>query len=70
MEHSCLESAWSLKDCDDISVRSRVKVDSHLKKHLFLLLYRTIKKEDDVLEMDHQEQTYTITGAAGDSDAE
>uniref|UniRef100_H2L9W4 Zgc:172323 n=1 Tax=Oryzias latipes TaxID=8090 RepID=H2L9W4_ORYLA len=37
---------------------------------LFLLLYRTIKKEDDVLEMDHQEQTYTITGAAGDSDAE
>uniref|UniRef100_A0A3B3BGF2 Zgc:172323 n=1 Tax=Oryzias melastigma TaxID=30732 RepID=A0A3B3BGF2_ORYME len=65
-----VESAWSLKDCDDISVRSRVKVDSHLKKHLFLLLYRTIKKEDDVLEMDHQEQTYTITGAAGDSDAE
>uniref|UniRef100_A0A3Q2QI52 Zgc:172323 n=1 Tax=Fundulus heteroclitus TaxID=8078 RepID=A0A3Q2QI52_FUNHE len=24
----------------------------------------TVKKEDDVLEMDHQEQTYTITGAA------
>uniref|UniRef100_A0A3P9JIM9 Zgc:172323 n=1 Tax=Oryzias latipes TaxID=8090 RepID=A0A3P9JIM9_ORYLA len=34
------------------------------------VLIRTIKKEDDVLEMDHQEQTYTITGAAGDSDAE
>uniref|UniRef100_A0A3P9JWV2 Uncharacterized protein n=1 Tax=Oryzias latipes TaxID=8090 RepID=A0A3P9JWV2_ORYLA len=28
------------------------------------VLIRTIKKEDDVLEMDHQEQTYTITGAA------
>lgn len=29
---------------------------------------RTVKNEDDVLEMDHQEQTYTITGAADDSD--
>uniref|UniRef100_A0A8D0AJG1 Zgc:172323 n=1 Tax=Sander lucioperca TaxID=283035 RepID=A0A8D0AJG1_SANLU len=31
---------------------------------------RTVKNEDDVLEMDHQEQTYTITGAADDSDEE
>ncbi|XP_043974080.1 keratin, type II cytoskeletal 8 [Gambusia affinis] len=34
------------------------------------VLIRTVKKEDDVLEMDHQEQTYTITGAANDSDVE
>ncbi|KAM4580038.1 desmin [Odontesthes bonariensis] len=34
------------------------------------VLIRTVKNEDDVLEMDHQEQTYTITGAADDSDAE
>ncbi|XP_032413509.1 keratin, type II cytoskeletal 8 [Xiphophorus hellerii] len=34
------------------------------------VLIRTVKKEDDVLEMDHQEQTYTITGAADDSDVE
>ncbi|KAM7382481.1 hypothetical protein PAMP_002208 [Pampus punctatissimus] len=33
------------------------------------VLIRTVKNEDDVLEMDHQEQTYTITGAADDSDA-
>lgn len=32
------------------------------------LPYRTVKNEDDVLETDHQEQTYTITGAADDSD--
>ncbi|KAM9310046.1 desmin [Pholidichthys leucotaenia] len=32
------------------------------------VLIRTVKNEDDVLEMDHQEQTYTITGAADDSD--
>ncbi|XP_034554288.1 desmin [Notolabrus celidotus] len=32
------------------------------------VLIRTVKNEDDVLEMDHQEQTYTITGAASDSD--
>uniref|UniRef100_A0A4W6E6H2 Zgc:172323 n=1 Tax=Lates calcarifer TaxID=8187 RepID=A0A4W6E6H2_LATCA len=31
---------------------------------------RTVKNEGDVLEMDHQEQTYTITGAADDSDDE
>uniref|UniRef100_A0A3B4F6T3 Desmin-like n=1 Tax=Pundamilia nyererei TaxID=303518 RepID=A0A3B4F6T3_9CICH len=35
-----------------------------------LSLYRTVKNEDDVLEMDHQEQTYTITGAADESDNE
>ena len=34
------------------------------------LPYRTVKNEDDVLEMDTQEQTYTITGAADDSDEE
>ncbi|XP_059196283.1 desmin [Centropristis striata] len=34
------------------------------------VLIRTVKTEDDVLEMDHQEQTYTITGAADDSDEE
>ncbi|KAK2910601.1 glial fibrillary acidic protein isoform X1 [Channa argus] len=34
------------------------------------VLIRTVKNEDDVLETDHQEQTYTITGAADDSDAE
>ncbi|XP_041650170.1 desmin [Cheilinus undulatus] len=34
------------------------------------VLIRTVKNEDDVLEMDHQEQTYTITGAADDSDEE
>ncbi|XP_008275844.1 glial fibrillary acidic protein [Stegastes partitus] len=34
------------------------------------VLIRTVKSEDDVLEMDHQEQTYTITGAADDSDNE
>ncbi|XP_007566893.2 keratin, type II cytoskeletal 8 [Poecilia formosa] len=34
------------------------------------VLIRTVKKEDDVLEMDHQEQKYTITGAADDSDVE
>uniref|UniRef100_UPI0037E83554 glial fibrillary acidic protein n=1 Tax=Semicossyphus pulcher TaxID=241346 RepID=UPI0037E83554 len=34
------------------------------------VLIRTVKNEDDVLEMDHQEQTYTITGAADDSDNE
>lgn len=34
------------------------------------LPYRTVKTEDDVLEMDTQEQTYTITGAADDSDEE
>ncbi|XP_071374723.1 desmin [Centroberyx affinis] len=32
------------------------------------VLIRTVKSEDDVLETDHQEQTYTITGAADDSD--
>ncbi|XP_070768665.1 glial fibrillary acidic protein [Enoplosus armatus] len=32
------------------------------------VLIRTVKNEDDVLEMDHQEQTYTISGAADDSD--
>ncbi|XP_035528776.1 desmin [Morone saxatilis] len=32
------------------------------------VLIRTVKNEDDVLETDHQEQTYTITGAADDSD--
>uniref|UniRef100_A0A3P8U1C8 Zgc:172323 n=1 Tax=Amphiprion percula TaxID=161767 RepID=A0A3P8U1C8_AMPPE len=36
----------------------------------FVHPYRTVKSEDDVLEMDHQEQTYTITGAADDSDNE
>ncbi|KAI3361433.1 hypothetical protein L3Q82_013599, partial [Scortum barcoo] len=34
------------------------------------VLIRTVKNEDDVLEMDHQEQTYTITGAANESDEE
>ncbi|XP_029929357.1 glial fibrillary acidic protein [Myripristis murdjan] len=34
------------------------------------VLIRTVKNEDDVLETDHQEQTYTITGAADDSDAD
>ncbi|XP_030606403.1 glial fibrillary acidic protein [Archocentrus centrarchus] len=34
------------------------------------VLIRTVKSEDNVLEMDHQEQTYTITGAADDSDNE
>ncbi|XP_063736297.1 desmin [Eleginops maclovinus] len=34
------------------------------------VLIRTVKNEDDVLEMDHQEQTYIITGAADDSDEE
>ncbi|XP_028986134.1 keratin, type II cytoskeletal cochleal [Betta splendens] len=32
------------------------------------VVIRTVKNEDDVLEMDHQEKTYTITGAADDSD--
>uniref|UniRef100_A0A8C3FY99 Zgc:172323 n=1 Tax=Cyclopterus lumpus TaxID=8103 RepID=A0A8C3FY99_CYCLU len=37
----------------------------------FLVLpYRTVKNEDQVLEMDHQEQTYIISGAADDSDEE
>uniref|UniRef100_A0A3B4X8A4 Zgc:172323 n=3 Tax=Seriola lalandi dorsalis TaxID=1841481 RepID=A0A3B4X8A4_SERLL len=34
------------------------------------VLIRTVKNEGDVLETDHQEQTYTITGAADDSDEE
>ncbi|XP_053183275.1 vimentin [Scomber japonicus] len=34
------------------------------------VLIRTVKNEDDVVEMDHQEQTYTITGAADDFDNE
>ncbi|XP_040900866.1 desmin [Toxotes jaculatrix] len=34
------------------------------------VLIRTVKNEGDVVEMDHQEQTYTITGAADDSDAD
>ncbi|XP_074510794.1 uncharacterized protein LOC141779699 [Sebastes fasciatus] len=34
------------------------------------VLIRTVKNEDDVLEMDHQEQTYIISGAADDSDEE
>ncbi|KAL6108796.1 uncharacterized protein ACO6RY_12064 [Pungitius sinensis] len=34
------------------------------------VLIRTVKNEDQVLEMDHQEQTYIITGAADDSDEE
>ncbi|XP_047189603.1 desmin [Scophthalmus maximus] len=34
------------------------------------VLIRTVKKEGDVLEMDRQEQTYTISGAADDSDNE
>ncbi|KAL7392920.1 hypothetical protein ABVT39_003953 [Epinephelus coioides] len=35
------------------------------------VLIRTVKNEDDdVVEMDHQEQTYTISGAADDSDEE
>uniref|UniRef100_A0A3B3TPH7 Zgc:172323 n=1 Tax=Poecilia latipinna TaxID=48699 RepID=A0A3B3TPH7_9TELE len=42
----------------------------HYAVSSFLLRYRTVKKEDDVLEMDHQEQKYTITGAADDSDVE
>nr|XP_046254892.1 glial fibrillary acidic protein [Scatophagus argus] len=32
------------------------------------VLIRTVKNEDDVLETDHQEQTFTITGAANDDD--
>ncbi|XP_026228630.1 filament_head and Filament domain-containing protein [Anabas testudineus] len=32
------------------------------------VIIRTVKNEDGVLETDHQEQTYTITGAADDSD--
>ncbi|KAM3873595.1 desmin [Diretmus argenteus] len=32
------------------------------------VLIRTVKNENDVLETDHQEQTYTISGAADDSD--
>uniref|UniRef100_A0A3B4BCT4 IF rod domain-containing protein n=1 Tax=Periophthalmus magnuspinnatus TaxID=409849 RepID=A0A3B4BCT4_9GOBI len=35
----------------------------------FLIHYRTVKHANEVLEMDHQEQTYTISGAA-DSDNE
>ncbi|XP_041844397.1 glial fibrillary acidic protein [Melanotaenia boesemani] len=34
------------------------------------VLIRTVKNEDDVVEMDHQEQTYTISGAADDSDVD
>ncbi|KAE8288444.1 Vimentin [Larimichthys crocea] len=34
------------------------------------VLIRTVKNEDDVLETDHQEQTYTITGAADETDDE
>ncbi|XP_038126165.1 LOW QUALITY PROTEIN: vimentin [Cyprinodon tularosa] len=34
------------------------------------VLIRTVKKDDDVLEMDHQEQTYTISGAADDCDVD
>ncbi|KAI4810842.1 hypothetical protein KUCAC02_013770 [Chaenocephalus aceratus] len=34
------------------------------------VLIRTVKNEDNVLEMDHQEQTYIISGAADDSDEE
>ncbi|KAM3614496.1 uncharacterized protein V6R79_015443 [Siganus canaliculatus] len=34
------------------------------------VLIRTVKNEDDVLETDHQEQTYTISGAADDTDNE
>ncbi|XP_068426699.1 desmin [Clinocottus analis] len=34
------------------------------------VLIRTFKNEDQVLEVDHQEQTYIITGAADDSDEE
>ncbi|XP_068586170.1 desmin [Cebidichthys violaceus] len=34
------------------------------------VLIRTVKNDDQVLEMDHQEQTYIITGAADDSDDE
>ncbi|KAM9797892.1 glial fibrillary acidic protein [Neosynchiropus ocellatus] len=34
------------------------------------VLIRTIKHADNVLEMDHQEQTYIISGAADDSDNE
>ncbi|CAK6970044.1 vimentin [Scomber scombrus] len=34
------------------------------------VLIRTVKNEDDVIETDHQEQTYTITGAAEDFDNE
>ncbi|XP_062254902.1 desmin [Platichthys flesus] len=34
------------------------------------VLIRTVKKEGDVMEMDRQEQTYTITGAADESDDE
>ncbi|XP_033495934.2 desmin [Epinephelus lanceolatus] len=35
------------------------------------VLIRTVRNEDDdVVEMDHQEQTYTISGAADDSDEE
>ncbi|XP_039974287.1 glial fibrillary acidic protein [Xiphias gladius] len=32
------------------------------------VVIRTVKNRGDVLEMDHQEKTYTITGAANDSD--
>ncbi|KAJ4930675.1 hypothetical protein JOQ06_024983 [Pogonophryne albipinna] len=34
------------------------------------VLIRTVKNENNVLEMDHQEQTYIISGAADDSDEE
>ncbi|KAM6936218.1 uncharacterized protein PEZ65_006397 isoform 2-T2 [Lycodopsis pacificus] len=34
------------------------------------VLIRTVKNDDQVLSMDHQEQTYIITGAADDSDDE
>lgn len=53
-----------------VQLTSPDKPLSGLLSLLFTLPHRTVKNEDDVVEMDHQEQTYTITGAADDSDVE
>lgn len=33
----------------------------------FFFVTRTVKNKDDVLEMNHKERTYTISGAASDN---
>lgn len=54
------------------SMLSKRLVKTSIHKTFFDLFFpdRTVKKEGDVLETDHQEQTYTISGAADESEDE
>uniref|UniRef100_A0A3B3YUH1 IF rod domain-containing protein n=1 Tax=Poecilia mexicana TaxID=48701 RepID=A0A3B3YUH1_9TELE len=58
----CGVKIGSGSDGFDSNTKSYVEQAVELTERRTVLI--TVKKEDDVLEMDHQEQKYTITGAA------